>query len=127
MINGVVHCLNETVNARSLFAQSFLVALQCAHHIIVTASHDLFDVIEWDVQLTVEQNLLQAQYSIFSVVAIAIIAHAGWLEEADLVIVMQGAGCDSCKFGELFYSEHGTTINPDVTLMSRAGTDFEAN
>jgi hypothetical protein len=59
------------------------------------------------------------QYGLLPVVAIAIIAHAGRLEEADLVIVMQGAGRDARQFGELFYSEHDATINPDVTLMSR--------
>ncbi len=93
--------------------------VQRAQYIEVTPSHDLLDVLQRHAQLPVEQDLLQPQYGLLPVVAIAVLAHTGRLEEPDLVIMMEGALGNPGQFGKLLDSVHGTMLNPNVTLKSR--------
>jgi hypothetical protein len=37
--------------------------------------------------------------------------------------MMEGSRRDTCQFRELLYSEHGTILNPNVTLKSRVLMD----
>src|SRR5512141_131938 len=93
---------------------------QGAQHIEVTASHDLLDVFQRDPEFTIEQDLLEPQQGLLPVVTIAVLAHTGRLEKPNRIVVMQGARGDTSQLRKLFDREHGATINPDVTLMSRA-------
>jgi hypothetical protein len=99
--------------------QGFLVTVECADDVEVTASHDLLDVIQRQAQLPIKQDLLKPQHRLLPVVAIAVIAHTGRLEKPDFIIMMEGARCDACQFRELLNSVHGTILNPNVTLKSR--------
>jgi hypothetical protein len=119
IVDGVVHGLDQAFQPPGLFLQGFLVRVQCPQYIEITASHDLLDLVQRDVQFTIEQDLLQPQQGLLPVVAIAVIADTGRLEKPDRIIMMQGARRDARQFGELLDREHVPNINPDVTLTSR--------
>ena len=64
MIDRIVHCIDQLVQARHLFVQRVLMALQRAQHIEVTSSYELLDIIQRNIQFPVKQDLLQPQKGI---------------------------------------------------------------
>ena len=115
----MVNSLAQPLQPGNPFAQLLAVALQRGKDSEIRASHDFFDLLQRNIKLTVKQYLLQQVDRFLPVIAIAIIAKTGWLESSNRIVVVQCARRNACQPGELLYRQHGDTINPDVTLMSR--------
>jgi hypothetical protein len=60
------------------------------------------DGLQREFEFPMEEDLLQAQQLLAAVIAIAVLAHLGGLEQADLVVVMQGAHRDARDLRQLF-------------------------
>lgn len=64
-------------------------------NIEIRLAHNELDFVQRDIQFTVEQDLLQLQQAVLVVVAVAVATDLGWWEQADLIVVAQGAGCNT--------------------------------
>jgi hypothetical protein len=58
VVYGLLHCVDHALQVGDAFAQLGLIALQGAHHIESRVPHDLPDLIQWQIQRAVEQDLL---------------------------------------------------------------------
>ncbi len=117
--NGVIHRVDELFQALDALGNLAFVAFERRQQVKITASHDFLDRFQRQTQFPVKQDLLQTQEGLLPIVAIAILANLGWLEQSDLVVVVQGAGGHARQARKLFNGEHPVLQSQvsRVTLM----------
>src|SRR5512133_1402274 len=129
MQNRVLNGVQQPVQVRLAGLQVQAVLLEGRQQVKVRVVELGLDGLQAQPQLTQEQDLLQAQQGQAAVLAIAVPGVAGRLEQANLIVVVQGASAHTRQPGQLFDGEmhfrnHAAILNYDVTLMSRGKIDF---
>ena len=88
------------------------------------------DLLQGHLQGPVKENLLEEVHLGLAVDAVAVGSHPGGLEQANLVVVAQGAGADAGESGQLFNSVFhrcflpASTVRADAAAKSRDISQF---
>ena len=99
MQQRIIHGMDEALEPIDSPLKRNLVRFQSRRHIEAGPIDQLLDFVQAEIQFPEEQDLLKPEHGGFVVIAIAILAMRRRLEQADLVVVMQGAGADTGQIG----------------------------
>ena len=103
---GEVDRSDQLLDPLRLRLQCGAVRFKRGQDVKVGPANDALDLVERDVQLAIEEDLLQAVQGGLSIVPVAVATDRGGLEQADLVVVMQGADRHACQVCQLLDRVH---------------------
>jgi hypothetical protein len=110
-----IECLHEPAISPDLAHQALAMGAKGHFAVELRRAQHPTDVVQRKAELAVEQDLLQPQQLLATVIAVAIRANAGRLEEADLVIVVECPDRDSGQFRYLLDRIVTNDVSPWLT------------